>query len=304
MEDFCEEKNKKTITIITPTYNRRENISKLYESLKSQTVKDFTWLVIDDGSADKTEEFFNNLLASFSFEYHKKTNGGKHTALNYSHQFIDTPLTCIVDSDDWLVPNAVETIVNDWTEYRNMENVAGLTYLKRQTNGEYASPGFPKEIEKSNVIDFRINKKIKGDCFEVVTKEVFTSKQFPIYKSEKYVPEGYLWNYIGSLYDTVYINKTLYICEYLEDGLTRSGRTLRLKSPKGCLEHCLSYFEANEKRKIRFDVLLKQAILCGAYTRFAGVSRKEILNRCNSNYIRFTYVISLMLYLIWKQKYM
>ena len=44
-----------TITIITPTYNRADLLPRLYESLVRQTDKDFEWLVVDDGSTDKTE---------------------------------------------------------------------------------------------------------------------------------------------------------------------------------------------------------------------------------------------------------
>ena len=40
------------ITILTPTYNRENNLPKLYESLVKQTDKNFEWLVIDDGSTD------------------------------------------------------------------------------------------------------------------------------------------------------------------------------------------------------------------------------------------------------------
>ena len=38
------------ITIFTPTYNRGFIINRLYESLRRQTIKDFEWIVIDDGS--------------------------------------------------------------------------------------------------------------------------------------------------------------------------------------------------------------------------------------------------------------
>ena len=53
---------KNFITIFTPTYNRAYIIEKLYESLKSQTNKNFEWLVIDDGSIDNTEKIFNRIL--------------------------------------------------------------------------------------------------------------------------------------------------------------------------------------------------------------------------------------------------
>lgn len=44
------------ITIFTPTYNRAQLLSKLYQSLCLQKNLDFIWLIIDDGSTDHTEE--------------------------------------------------------------------------------------------------------------------------------------------------------------------------------------------------------------------------------------------------------
>ena len=46
------------ITILTPTYNRKDQLPALYHSLQAQTApKDsFLWLIADDGSTDGTEE--------------------------------------------------------------------------------------------------------------------------------------------------------------------------------------------------------------------------------------------------------
>ena len=44
------------LTVFTPAYNRRHTIGRTYESLCRQTCKDFEWLIIDDGSTDKTKE--------------------------------------------------------------------------------------------------------------------------------------------------------------------------------------------------------------------------------------------------------
>ena len=44
------------LTILTPTYNRANRLNKLYESLLSQTVGEFKWLIVDDGSTDNTAD--------------------------------------------------------------------------------------------------------------------------------------------------------------------------------------------------------------------------------------------------------
>ena len=50
------------LTIFTPTYNRVDLLPRLYQSLIEQTERDFEWLIIDDGSTDKTEEYVNSII--------------------------------------------------------------------------------------------------------------------------------------------------------------------------------------------------------------------------------------------------
>ena len=42
------------LTVFTPTYNRAHTLPEVYRSLKAQTSKNFLWLIVDDGSADRT----------------------------------------------------------------------------------------------------------------------------------------------------------------------------------------------------------------------------------------------------------
>ncbi len=74
----------KTLTVITPAYNRAPNLKDLYGSLLVQTCHEFEWLIVDDSSTDNTEEVVAALRreSSFPIRYLKKVNGGKHTALN------------------------------------------------------------------------------------------------------------------------------------------------------------------------------------------------------------------------------
>ena len=112
----------KTVAILTPTYNRAHTLDKLYESLLIQTSFDFKWYLVDDGSSDTTEEKVKEFVNDkFEMLYIKKENGGKHTALNVGVSQIEEELTFIVDSDDYITSDAVETIVSDWEKYRNIE---------------------------------------------------------------------------------------------------------------------------------------------------------------------------------------
>ena len=43
------------ITVFVPTYNRAKLLTRLYESLKIQSFKDFEFVIVDDGSVDNTK---------------------------------------------------------------------------------------------------------------------------------------------------------------------------------------------------------------------------------------------------------
>ena len=43
-------------TVLTCSYNRAKELSRLYHSLQRQTFEDFVWLVMDDSTTDGVEK--------------------------------------------------------------------------------------------------------------------------------------------------------------------------------------------------------------------------------------------------------
>ena len=126
----------KTITIITPTYNRAILLKRLYESLKNQTNYDFEWLIVDDGSTDDTQTVIQefekeNLIAIQSL---RQDNGGKHRALNRGIARVNTELIFIVDSDDYLPKDAVDLILRYHKKYYGKRNEK-MPLLRRRDFG-------------------------------------------------------------------------------------------------------------------------------------------------------------------------
>lgn len=73
-----------TVTVFTPTYNRADLLPRLYKSLCGQVYTDFEWVIVDDGSKDKTEDVVKSFIEEecLNIHYIKQTNGGKHRAIN------------------------------------------------------------------------------------------------------------------------------------------------------------------------------------------------------------------------------
>ena len=269
------------LTVLTTTYNRANLLSKCWESLCKQTCKDFEWLIIDDGSTDNTSTVVNSLkekTSDFSIEYHWKENGGKHTALNFSHQYIHGEYLIMLDDDDILTSDAVETILFDWRKYGQNKKIGCISYQSANINtGKVLVDWESKEPVISNAIDFRINSRRSGDCAETIRTQMFKEFPAPIFDNEKFLPEDFLWVNSAFVYDTVYIQKKIYLCEYREDGLTKTKHRRRFRDPQGGMYTCNLYFN----KRFVFEVQVKKAILYDAYAIEEGSLRNNLKNSKN-----------------------
>lgn len=226
----------KKITVFTPTFNRAHLLPRLYESLCSQTNKDFTWLVIDDGSDDVTQEFIKEWQAEnkIQIDYKYKENGGMHTGHNLAYATIETELNVCIDSDDYMPVDAIELIVRKWEGVANKEKLAGIIGLDAFKNGELVGTKIPEHLNQGNLYDLYKIHQVKGDKKIVLRTEVV--KQYPAYpefEGEKLVPLGLLYLMIGKNYDWLYTNEVYCIVEYQEDGSSNSILKQYKQSPKG-----------------------------------------------------------------------
>lgn len=257
----------KTITVVTPTYNRANELEKAFNSLKEQTEKDFEWLVIDDGSTDTTEDVIKNFKkeTNFDISYYKQDNQGKHIALNIAFKKVKTELLMILDSDDCLTRTAIEEILLIHNKYKDDDKVAAYVFQRGKLNAptERITQVFKKEEFIDNYNTYIINKEIKGDKEEVFKTKILKNYSYPQYLGEKFVGEGVLWSKISHNYDMVFCNKIIYLCEYLDGGLTKSGRSFRMKNPQGGKYHAEEYLDKRYKNKIR----IKNAILYLVYSK-------------------------------------
>ena len=246
------------LTVITPTYNRASLLSNLYDSLLQQSLQTFIWLIVDDGSTDSTESTVQKLESIFEIQYLKKSNGGKHTALNLAFDVLQTKYFIIVDSDDRLTPNAILRIHNDLLKYENTPKLIGFSYLRMYSNDSIIGAMHKKNYTINTFVAERLNNNVKGDKAEVWKSEFVDTLRFPVIDGERFFPEAYLWIQSESFGKLVFINHSLYLCEYLEDGLTKAGRYLHLKSPKGMMlfYNFILRFNLSFRLRIKYRIMM------------------------------------------------
>lgn len=291
------------ITILTPTYNREKLLHNLYTSLCNQEKLDFKWVVVDDGSIDDTEKYISKIKeeADFSINYYKKSNGGKHTALNYGYQYIDTPLTFIVDSDDMLTDDAILTIQETYEKYKDEGDLCGFSFLRGKLNGGYLSTsGVPEDGMKESYVECRINREIGGDMAEVWYTHCLKEYPFPEFKDEKFLGEDIVWIQMSKTYKMRFFNKVIYISDYLEEGLTNNRRRHNINSPNGCVARAKVFLESDSNIKAK----VKSALQYQIYGRFA---KKKIHYLFKNTKNKVLFIVSFLpakiIYVKWKKTF-
>ncbi|WP_346706883.1 glycosyltransferase family A protein [Merdimonas faecis] len=250
--------DKKTITVFTPAYNRADTLNRGYQALCRQTLKDFVWLIVDDGSTDNTKEVVakwkqeNN---GFEIIYIYKKNGGLHTGYNVAIANADTELMMCVDSDDYLPDDAIERIVNFWRE-NGSDKYAGIVGLDYDLQGHVIGDPLPGQ-KSVNLIDLLIGKYpiYNGDRKNIVRTELYKAvspmKSFP---GEKNFNPHYMHLQISEKYDFLVLNENLCYVEYQPEGMSASILKQYRNSPRSFAEIrklYLSFRQASLKFKVR-----------------------------------------------------
>lgn len=265
------------ITVLTPTFNRG-GLQSLWDSLQKQTVKDFEWLVVDDGSTDSTKNLITQLQekSDFPIRYIYKNNGGKHTALNVGIQTICSELIFIVDSDDCVTDDAVESILKIHKKYRSQNNICGYAFLRAFPDGKINGKKFDVDEKIGSYIDVRVNGDDTGaDKAEVFKTHCLKEFPFPEYPNEKFLGEDLVWVRMARKYEMVHINKAIYVGNYLEDGLTNNRRKHNIASPIGCMHRAEEFMESDLKTRYRIKGGLQYIV----YGRFAGVKVVDLIRK-------------------------
>ncbi|WP_163538991.1 glycosyltransferase family 2 protein [Gracilibacillus sp. YIM 98692] len=292
------------ITVFTPTYNRENKIMKLYDSLKAQSNKSFEWIVIDDGSTDNTEMLlrqWSDISNGFPIKYEETKNGGKHRAINKGLELSQGELFFIVDSDDLLVDDAIDIIIKWYDSVKNKNDFAGVAGLKGYTKHKMVGKTFNGEHLDATSLE-RSKHNILGDKAEIFKTSLLKKFKFPEIENEKFITESLVWYRIANKgYKLRWFNQIIYICDYLEDGLTRNIDKLYIDNFEGYtffLKEILKYNDLPRGRKIK---IVSAYIYRG---KKKGRSLRQISKNIDKNilFVLFLFVISSIYKLIIRGK--
>lgn len=96
------------LSFIIPAFNAQATIARCISSISGQSFADYEVIVIDDGSTDNTAEIVQQCIdKDRRIQLHTRTNAGQGAARNFGVSLARGEWIWFVDSDDWLVDEAV-----------------------------------------------------------------------------------------------------------------------------------------------------------------------------------------------------
>lgn len=234
--------NQQFITVFTPTFNRAYILQNLYRSLQRQSLRSFEWLIIDDGSTDHTRQLVKLWQQDgndFPIRYYKQENGGKCRAINRALDLAEGKLFFTVDSDDYLTDDALEKVDNWFKSLAGNDKIKGIVANRGFSSDEtlnYIFPELYKDCTLLDMYDFPIGKNAAGNgerAFIFYT-DFHRQYKYPEFENEKFMTEAVAWNRMAhDGYQMRFYNDIIWIFEYREDGLTKSGSQVFIDNPCG-----------------------------------------------------------------------
>lgn len=256
------------VCVATPTRNRKTLLQRLHNSLVAQSEHDFTWVVVDDGGDDGSLEWLRAQSLSSPFALQVLVNSqnlGKAASLNRVFDEVTADFYLVVDSDDRLLPDAIETVSKRVRDQVGMTNIGAIffSYRDHAAKSLGGPPGGRDAAMFRSVIDGTHGK--YDGCVGYFGRAV-AQHRYPKFPGETYMGPTVLQLLMEPDFKILFVPDVIGVAEYQEGGLTASGRTLRLKNPLGMMTYSSLCAERGITRRMR----LKYRVSYWAYSYVAG----------------------------------
>lgn len=158
-------------SVIIPTYNRGQLISRAVDSVLNQTFKDFELIIVDDGSEDDTRKIIEEYIEKDDrIQYFYKKNGGQNSALNVGLRHAKGTYVAFLDSDDRWLKKKLEKVFDKFQTDIEIGVVYHRTGFvnkgKLQTiNEDYLEGYIYKEVLEQEFLSSPTSFAAKRECF-------------------------------------------------------------------------------------------------------------------------------------------
>lgn len=197
------------ISVIIPCYNVEDKIEKCLDSLANQTYKDIEFIIINDGSTDKTLDIINKYMKTHKdkFKLITRENRGISASRNEGIDLATGEYIGFVDSDDYIEYDMYEKLYNKIKD--TSADIVFCDYLEISEKS--------KKVIKKGKVNFEGNLLNNPELFteiwyapwnKLYKKELFDEIRFPI--NTKYEDLDTILKVFSKAKKIVKLDETLY----------------------------------------------------------------------------------------------
>lgn len=219
----------KKISVIVPVYNGESYLASCLDSILSQSYKNVEVIVINDGSTDfslKIAETYSekdNRVTVYSHE-----NSGLSEARNRGIEVATGDYIAFVDSDDILLPEALELLLNELI--KNAADIAeGKTIRGKIQGAQKLKPHIEKHIYSSEeaLSNMLYQKRLLPSvCGKLFIKELFNELKFE--KGILYEDLNIIYKVFEKCNKIVWIDYPVYFYREAEGSILNNWKLERL----------------------------------------------------------------------------
>lgn len=192
------------ISIVTPNYNYSQFIEETIRSVLLQNYPNFEYIVIDDGSTDRSVEIIKK-YDSWLTHWETMPNQGQANAINRGFMRTTGEIMAWINSDDIYMPGAFYSIAEVFSAYNDIKWLSGYSCVS-DIGRETTTYGTCYK----NLYDF-----ISGDYKWIQQESVFWKRSLwemsggRINEEYKFQIDGELWTRFFEFESLWYINRVL-----------------------------------------------------------------------------------------------
>lgn len=242
---------KPLISVIIPTYNRKDLLLDAVKSILAQEPKNYEIIIVDDGSRDGTQEYVESFIRENSgkvntpIRFFEKTNGGVAAARNFGIKESRGEYLAFLDADDVWIKGFLPAV----TEYFKSHKSISIVYTDQRISVDYITEKrsrFQKNPPKSKFpIPFFIDNSPIQISSVVMKKEVLLDVG-GLNENLRIHEDVELWNRISEKYEFGYIEKPLALYRLRSDNI--SGYTNKRQFVSEGRKYLEIYIKRRENR--------------------------------------------------------
>lgn len=254
------------ISIIMPVYNAEKSLNKSINSIRTQSMKDWELLLINDGSTDSSPnlcDYFKSKDSRIKV-FHKK-NEGVSTARQIGINNASGTYSIHVDADDWIESTMLEELYNK--AIKENADIVIADYFINSDKKQIFCKQEPVSLQSNDVLSDILNNKLFGALWNKLIKtDLYKKYDAQFFHGINYCEDVLIWaqllqysnlriSYYPKAFYHYYINPTS-----ITHNFTRNTYEIRIKF-RDKLQELLKYPNASETiENVSFGIFIEAFI--------------------------------------------